>query len=84
MSNDQVKIKLKGFNVSKNDFEEKYNVQLSDIEWGIIAKKINSSWEEHIQEVRLLAFKHIRAAMNDIGYTPSLEGKDISFKSTDS
>ncbi|PTB96336.1 hypothetical protein C9994_07770 [Marivirga lumbricoides] len=84
MSGDQLKIKLKGFNVSKSDFEEKYKVQLSDIEWGIIVKKINASWEEHIQEVRLLAFKHIRSAMNDIGYAPALEGKDISFKPSDS
>lgn len=73
-------LKLNGFNISKIDFEEKYSISLTDLEWGILKSKTESLWLDHIEELRNLALRHIKSSMNDIGYRIALEGKDIVFK----
>lgn len=73
------KIKFKGFTISREHFELKYNVSLSDIESNSLTNRVNESWELHVQELRLLAFKHIREKMSDLGYKVELKGTDIQF-----
>ena len=76
-------LKFKGLTISKDSFEEKYNITLSDIEWRAIVNSASKSWEENLDEFRLLAFKHIRNSMADIGYKPSLDGVNLVFKPID-
>ncbi len=78
MENQQL-IKFKGFTISKEDFEKKYNVELSDLEWKIVSNTSNIEWQNKIEELRALAFKCVRKAMNSINYNTQLEGKDIVF-----
>ncbi|MEQ9120350.1 hypothetical protein [Fulvivirga sp.] len=77
------KIVFKGLSISRRDFELKYNVELSDIEWNSLVNNIKASWQENVDQLRLLAFRHIKEGMKEIGYGPSLEGNDVVFKSQD-
>ncbi|MEO9871160.1 hypothetical protein [Ekhidna sp.] len=73
-------LRLKGLSISKEDFELRYNVSLSDLEWHNLINSCTSSWEDHIEELKLMAFKHIKESMNSIGYRVALEEKDIIFQ----
>lgn len=66
--------------ISKEDFEEKYDVTLTDMEWKLLSSHTNNSWGEHLEELRLMIFRHIRIGMKEIGYKPSLTGKSIKFE----
>jgi hypothetical protein len=74
-----VMLKFKGLTISKSDFEEKYSVQLSDIEWQALASNVNRTWEDQVDQLRLLAFKHIKNGMHEIGYKPKLIDNEIAF-----
>jgi len=73
-------LRFPGLSISKDEFEKKYSIKLSNYEWQTLTRTITSSWKESIDEFRLLAFKHIRFAMEENGYNVKLEGKDIVFK----
>lgn len=73
-------LKFKGMSISKENFELKYNIQLSSLEWGTIVTLVSKSWEESILEVKLLSFRHIKEALGEIGYKPMLNESEISFE----
>lgn len=76
----ETSLKFKGFTISKDDFESKYDVVLSDLEWKLVCDRANNEWELRVAELRNIAFKSIKSGMNSIGYNVQLKGKDITFK----
>lgn len=73
-------LRFKGLSISKEIFEEKYKVTLTDIEWKAVVSKSENSWKEQADELRLIVFRHIRQAMDEIGYRAELDTKDLIFK----
>lgn len=73
-------LRFKGISINKDDFEKKYDISLSDIEWSILISRTEKSWEENIDEFRLYVFRHIKAALDEIGYKPVLDKTEIKFK----
>ena len=77
-------MRLKGLSISKEDFEEKYSVQLTDLEWQLFSKNCENEWEtKAIAELRSLAFKSIRTSMLEIGFKLDLDGTQLVFKKTE-
>ena len=72
-------LRFKGLSITKEQFQNKYDVQLSDVEWQSLVSLSTKSWEEGVDELRLMVFRHIRSAMEEIGYRPVLEGKEVKF-----
>lgn len=73
-------LRFKGLSISKEDFEEKYGIQLTLIEWHNLITIATHSWEGYSEELRLYAFHHIKHAMQEMGYKPTLNGSDITFE----
>ena len=74
-------MRFKGLSISKEQFEEKYLVELTDIEWQILTKNCEADWELNaISKVRGLAFKSIKTSMNSLGYKMDLDGAEIVFR----
>lgn len=47
-------LRFKGLTITKQDFEEKYDVELTDIEWNSIVNLSTKSWEASINDLRLM------------------------------
>lgn len=73
-------MKFKGFNISKDEFEEKFKVELTDLEWKLVCSKAESKWNDNSDELRAIATKIIRLSMNDIGYKIKLDGLEMVFE----
>lgn len=76
------KMRFKGITIIKEDFESKYNIQLSDTQWNNLVLITSKSWEENSDELRLMVFKHVRAAMSNIGFKPKLVDDKLNFTET--
>lgn len=74
------KLKFRGLSISKEQFEEKYNLELTDIEWKLIISNTTKKWEEDIDQIRSLASKYIRDSLIEVGYKPVLEEDKLKFK----
>lgn len=82
MSEKKDLLTFNGLYLSKEVLEEKYDVKLTELEWKAFKTHAVNSWSDHQEELRLLIFRHIKIAMNEIGYKPALVEKDIKFRKT--
>ncbi|SMG42627.1 hypothetical protein SAMN05661096_02909 [Marivirga sericea] len=73
-------LKFRGLSISKEQFEEKYSLVLSDIEWKVVVSNAMASWENDIDQIRHLATKYVRDSMKEAGYSLSLEDGELKFK----
>tara|TARA_B110000046_G_C12888241_1_gene353187 strand:- start:486 stop:719 length:234 start_codon:yes stop_codon:yes gene_type:complete len=74
-------VRFRGLTITKEVFEKKYEVKLTDLQWQILTKSCEKDWETNaIEELRKLAFKSMRKSMSDIGYKMDLSKAEIVFK----
>ncbi len=74
-------MRFKGLSISKEQFEEKYLVELTDLEGQILSKNCEADWEQNaIIQVRGLALKSIKTSMASLGYKLDLKGTEIVFR----
>lgn len=76
---DDTDLKFKGIVLSKKNLEEKYDFVLSDEEWKFFKSYAKNSWNEGIEEFRLLVSKHIRKGLSEIDYKPILKDNQLSY-----
>lgn len=73
------KLRFRGLAIGKNEFEQKYNLILTDIEWQSIVSKAERDWEEDIEQIRNLAEKYTRNALNNVGYKLEIVNGKLSY-----
>lgn len=73
-------LRFKGLSISKEDFEQKYHVKITDIEWKVIVSTATREYEENIDQYKLLVFRFIRSAMDEAGYKVTMDGPELKFK----
>lgn len=73
-------LKFRAISLSKENLKEKYNIEFTDQEWGIFKSHAGRSWEEGIEEFRLLISKHVRHGLSEIGFKPTLEDGKFGYK----
>ena len=74
-------LRFKALSISKTQFEKKYQVSLTDLQWKLLSQNSEKDWEENaVDEIRRLAFKSIRKSMSDLGFKVDLNGSDLTFK----
>ncbi|MEP0986017.1 hypothetical protein [Ekhidna sp.] len=76
-------LRFNGLSIAKDDFELKYNTKLTETEWKNLIHLASKSWSESVDELRLMAFRHIRKSMGQLGYKVDLEGKEVVFVSSE-
>lgn len=73
-------LRFRGLTINKERFEEKYGITLSDTEWKVVISNATRSYEEDLNEYKLLVSRHIRKALHEIGYKATLEGTELKYK----
>ena len=73
------KLRFRGLAIGKSEFEQKYNLILTDIEWQSIVSKAEREWEEDIDQIRYLAEKYTRNALVNVGYKLELVNGELSY-----
>jgi len=72
-------LKFKGLSLSKEQFQERFEVNLSDIEWKVFKNDVIKQWEEDIDQIRSLAMKYMRDQLKEMGYKSVLKNGKLTF-----
>lgn len=70
---------LRGVIITRESLEQRYNCKLTDGEWMIFRTNILKSWKDSDDELKRLAFKHIKLTFDQMDFKLELIGKQLVF-----
>ena len=73
-------IRLKGIKVTPQTLEERFNMNLTELEWKVFRTNLEKSWNDMEFGLEGVIVKHLTNSLREMGYKPTLEGDKLTFK----
>lgn len=73
-------IKLKRVTIDGDSLLERFELELNDHEWKLLNYHMTKSWNKLDFGLEGVIVKHLRAALEEVGYKPEIVGSKLKFK----